>query len=164
MEWISLIQTLGGIAGGLGLGMFTKSGRRKEKAEADAKAAEAQRLMIDNYEERIKDLHENKKRLNEEADHYIKRISEQNHALDSKTEQIRSLTEKLWLSEQETNKVYAELNEANKRIAKLTEERDLYRMWQCRSKTCEKGNPDPEGRQPPNPKLKGLEFHIPCDN
>lgn len=164
MEWISLIQTLGGIAGGLGLGMFTKSGRRKDKAEADAKVQEAQRLMIDNYEERIKDLHENKKRLNEEADHYIARISQQNHALDSKTEQIRNLTQKLWEAEQETNNVNAKLDNANKRITQLTAERDNYNMWQCRSRICEKGNPDPEGRQPPNPKLKGMEFHIPSDN
>lgn len=164
MEWISLIQTLGGIAGGLGLGMFTKSGRRKDKAEADAKVADAQRQMIDNYEERIKDLHENIKAMNESEHGYIERISQQNHALNEKTEQIRNLTEKIWLSEQETNKVYTELNEANKRITRLTEERDHYKMWQCRSKICEKGKPDPEGRQPPNPKLKGLEFHAPCDN
>lgn len=161
MEWINLIQTLGGIAGGLGLGMFTKSGRLKERAEAEKRVAEAQRQMIDNYEERIKDLHENKKRLNEEADHYIKRISEQNHALDSKTEQIRNLTEKLWEAEQG-------LNRANERITALTEQRDrekaradYYEQWQCRSSVCVKGNPDPEGRQPPNAKIIGHKFKDP---
>ena len=164
MEWISLIQTLGGVVGGLGLGMFTKSGRRRDKAEADAKVAEAQQLMIANYEERIKELHNNIQRQNTAEKEYIERISQQNRAITEKTEQIRSLTEKLWLSEQETNKVNAELNGANKRITRLTEDRDHYKMWQCRSKICEKGNPDPEGRQPPNPKLKGMEFHTPCDN
>ena len=35
MDWISLIQTLGGIVVGFGIGSFSKSRRRKEKAEAD---------------------------------------------------------------------------------------------------------------------------------
>ena len=115
MEWISLLQTLGGIAGGLGIGMFTKSGRRKTKADADARVAEAQKLMIENYEARIKDLHSSIETLNKSEAHYIERISQQNHALDSKTEQIRNLTDKLYSSEQEVNRVQDMLNEANGR-------------------------------------------------
>lgn len=168
MEWISLLQTLGGIAGGVGIGMFTKAGRKRDMAEADLRVQEVHARMIQNYEERIKELHENKKRLNEEADHYIERISKQNHALDSKTDQIRALTEKLWTSEQEVNRVNNTLNEANATIARLIEERDAwkakaeyYRQWQCHSSICTQGNPDPAGRQPPNAKLRGQKFKEP---
>lgn len=168
MEWFNILTTLAGslaTIGGYGIfKFFTKNGQKEIRADADSKVQQAQQLMIANYEERIKDLHENIKAINESEHGYIERISQQNHALTDKTEQIRNLTEKVWLSEQETNKVYTELNDANKRITRLTEERDNYKMWQCRSKTCEKGNPDPEGRQPPNPKLKGMEFHVPCGN
>lgn len=159
MEWISLIQTLGGIAGGLGIGLFTKAGRKKEKADADLRVQEAQAKMIENYEERIKELHLHIKALNEAEKGYIERISEQNHAIDSKTEQIRNLTQKLWEAEQEVNRVNDRLNVANKRITSLTEERDKYKMWQCQSSTCVKGAPDPEGRQPPNTKILGQKFH-----
>lgn len=170
MDWLSLIQTLGGVAGGWGIGMFTKSGRRRDKADADSKVMEAQRRMIDNYEERIKDLHSNISQLNEAERGYIERISEQNKALNDKTEQIRNLTDKLWNSEQTSNHINASLDEANKRIALLIEERDewmatteYYKQWHCRSAVCIKGNPDPEGRQPPNPKLKGQTFIDPAN-
>lgn len=151
MEWINLIQTLGGIVGGLGIGMFTKSGRKRDKADADLKVQEAQAKMIDNYEERIKDLHSTIAILNDSEAHYIERISAQNKAIDGKTEQIRSLTQQVWDSQQQ-------LNEANARITSLTEERDKYKMWHCKSNTCIKGNPDPDGRQPPNPLIIGQTF------
>lgn len=161
MEWISLLQTLGGIAGGLGIGMFTKSGRRKTKADADARVAEAQKLMIENYEARIKDLHSSIETLNKSEAHYIERISQQNHALDSKTEQIRNLTQKVWDSEQEVNRVQDMLNEANGRITSLTEERDeerrqkdYYKMWHCRRDGCSDGIP-------PRDRLKGQKFKEP---
>lgn len=144
MDWISLIQTLGGVIGGLGIGMFTKSGRKRDKADADLKVQEAQAKMIDNYEERIKDLHSTIAMLNESEAHYIERISAQNKAIDSKTEQIRSLTQQTWESQQQ-------LNEANTRITSLTEERDNYRNWHCRKGHC-------ADRQPPNPALAGQTF------
>lgn len=145
MEWISLLQTLGGIAGGLGIGLFTKAGRKKDMADADSKVQEAQRLMIQNYEERIKDLHENIQRQNAAEKEYISRISQQNHALTDKTEQIRNLTQKLWEAEQG-------LNRANERITALTEERDNYRNWHCRKGEC-------PHREPPNPGLQNQTFH-----
>ena len=152
MEILSLIQTLGGIAGGIGIGAFTKSGRLKERAEAEKKVQEAHRMMIDNYEERIKDLHSTINLMNESEAHYIERISAQNHAMDSKTEQIRNLTQKVWSSEQEVNRVQELLNAANQRIIELTEERDNYRNWHCRKGDC-------PHREPPNPSLLHQVFH-----
>lgn len=152
MEWISLLQTLGGIAGGLGIGLFTKAGRKKDMADADSKVQEAQRLMIQNYEERIKDLHENIQRQNAAEKEYISRISQQNHALTDKTEQIRNLTQKTWEAEQEVNRVNNLLNRANERITALTEERDNYRNWHCRKGDC-------PHREPPNHGLLHQEFH-----
>lgn len=155
MEWINLLNVIGGALASLGgIGIFkvlTSNGRKEIKADADKKVQEAEALMIQNYEERIKELHENKKKLNEEVDYYIERISAQNKAIDSKTEQIRSLTQQVWDSQQQ-------LNEANARITALTEERDKYKMWHCKSNSCVKGNPDPEGRQPPNPLIIGQTF------
>lgn len=165
MDWLQLLNTVSGALvalGGMGIyKFFTKSGQKEIKADADAKVADAQAKMIDNYEERIKDLHENIQRLNEAERSYIERISEQNKAITGKNEQIRNLTQKCWESEQEVNRVQEKLNAANERIIGLTEERDFYKMWLCKSNTCVKGNPDPEGRQPPNPKLVGMQFELP---
>lgn len=156
MEWFNILTTLAGslaTIGGYGIvKFFTKNGQKEIKADADAKVQQAQQLMIANYEERIKELHNNIKTLNDSEHHYIERLSEQNKALDSKTQRIRELTDNLYKSE-------SALNDANERITALTEERDKYKMWQCRSSVCVKGNPDPEGRQPPNPKLLGQTFN-----
>lgn len=151
MDWTTLIQTLGGVIGGIGIGSFTKSGRIKDKADA-------YKAMADGYEARITALHDNIALLNKLEADLTRRISELNDSLNDKTARIRDITDKLYQSEQEVNRVQDMLNAANARIIDLTEERDLYRMWQCRSSICEKGNPDPEGRQPPNPKLRGMAF------
>ena len=158
MEWISLIQVLGGILGGVGLGMFTKSGRKKEKAEADAKVQEAQKLMIENYEHRIAELHAQIDHLNDKAAEFQSEKERLNSQIDDKTGQIRNLTQRQWQSEQEVNRINDKLNLANERITALTEERDHYKQWQCQSASCVKGKPDPEGRQPPNPKLVGVKY------
>lgn len=161
MEWISLLQTLGGIVGGLGIGMFTKSGRRKYKADADARVAEAQKLMIENFEHRLAEVHKANDTLNAEVARYISKIAEQNHTIDDKVKQIRNLTQKVWDSEQEVNRVQDMLNEANGRITSLTEERDeerrqkdYYKMWHCRRDGCSDGIP-------PRDRLKGQKFKEP---
>jgi len=122
MEWISLIQTLGGIVGGFGIGAFTKSGRKKDRADADLKVQEAQRKMIDNYEERIKDLHTVIDKYNGDEKKHAVRLSEKEQIIEDKTQRIRELSDKVWNSEQEVNKANAQLDEANRRIIKLTEE------------------------------------------
>lgn len=157
MDWIiSLLQTLGGIIGGFGIGAFTKSGRKKDKAEADKKVQEAQQLMIANYEERIKDLHAVVDKYNEDEKKHAVRLSEKEEIIEDKTRHIRELSSKMWDSEQEQNKLNAKLDEANKRIIQLTEERDeerrkkeYYRGWRCEKSVCH----DPEGRRPPNARL-----------
>ena len=53
MDWIALIQTLGGIFSGLGLGMFTKSGRIKMQAEAHAKTVEAYEMQLKSASQQI---------------------------------------------------------------------------------------------------------------
>ena len=161
MEWMNLIQTLAGIAGGFGFGALTKSGRVKAKADA-------YKAMADAYEARLTALHENIALLNKAEMEQSKRISDLNHALNDKTQRIRELTDKLYSSEQEVNRVQDLLNAANEKITRLTEERDdwkakaeYYRQWHCRSNICMQGHPDPMGRQPPNSKLQGQKFKEP---
>lgn len=79
MDWISLIQTLGGIVGGFGIGSFSKSRRRNEKAEAD-------KAVKDVYEERIRDLHSIIDNFNTTERSHSERISELNKALDDKSD------------------------------------------------------------------------------
>lgn len=120
MDWIALIQTLGGIVSGLGLGMFTKSGRIKMQAEAHAKTVEAYEMQLksqrEGYEDRLKLLTEAAKERNKIEVENAERISELNHALNDKTDRIRKLTDDVYDSQQE-------LNRANERIIELT--RDL---------------------------------------
>jgi len=164
MDWISLLQTLGGIVGGFGIGVFTKSGRKRDRADADLKVQEAQSKMIDNYEERIKDLHTVIDKYNENEKKHAVRLSEKEQIIEDKTQRIRELTGKVWNSEQEVNKVNAQLDEANRRIIKLTEERDeerrkkeYYRNWRCEKSVCH----DPDGRRPPNARLSTEKYRSP---
>ena len=156
MDYINLLQNLGLLLGGGGigslLGYLSKNGRARDKADADMKVQEAQRLMIENYEKRINDLHANINRLNESEQQYSDRITKKDADIDSKTEQIRNLTQKTWEAEQEVNRVNDMLNRANERIIALTEERDNYRNWHCRKGDC-------PHREPPNPGLLHQEFH-----
>ena len=109
MDWISLIQTLGGIVGGFGIGSFSKSRRRKEKAEAD-------KAVKDVYEERIRDLHK---------------------ALDDKTDRIRSLTDKVWDAERETNRINDLLMAEQRRTADLRVQVEYLKMWRCEWPDCQ---------------------------
>lgn len=172
MDWLALLQNLGILLGGGGigslLGYLSRNGRKRDRADADLKIQEAQAKMIENFQERIADLHKNIDHLNERDNaHQIEKDS-LNAQIDDKTARIRELSEKIWDAEQETNHVNCKLDEANRSISALIEERDewiavaeYYKQWQCHSNICIKGNPDPEGRQPPNPKLKGQTFRPP---
>lgn len=150
IDWIQLVQTLGGIVGGIGLGMFTKSGRIKAKSDAYDAMATA-------YEERITALHTIIANNDKTEIEHSQRISELNHALTDKTERIRKLTDDVYESQ-------TELNRANERITHLTEERDnerikkeYYKRWRCEKSVCR----DPEGRIPPNSKLVSENFKSP---
>lgn len=137
IDIISLLQTVGGIVGGLGLGMFTKSGRLKAQAESHKMMAEA-------YEYRIAALHESINKANETENAHLIRIAEQNRAIDDKTEQIRNLTQKLWDAEQETNRVNNNLVKAQEEICRLNLKVEHYREWRCYRYDCQ----DIRGRKP----------------
>lgn len=165
MDWMDLLQNLGLLLGGGGigsiLGYISKNGRKRDKADADAKVADAQRQMIDNYEKRISDLHSNIDKLNEAEDRHSERIAKKDTELDSKTEQIRNLTQKVWESEQEANRINARYAETLRKITRLTEERDHERLlkeyfkgWQCHHSDCDQ-------RRPPNPSIRGQKFKEP---
>lgn len=160
MEWLEILNWVVGATGGTGalLSFISRNGRKRDRADADLKIAEAQRQMIANYEERIKDKHAVIDMQNEAEKRYVERIAEQNKTLDQKSDEIHKLRERVWESQLEVNRVQDLLNEANERLIKLTEERDIYRNWHCRSAICVKGDPDPEGRQPPNPNVLGQLF------
>ena len=150
MDWISLIQTLGGIVGGFGIGSFSKSRRRKEKAEAD-------KAVKDVYEERMRDLHSIIDNFNTTERSHSERISELNKALDDKTDRIRSLTDKVWDAERETNRINDLLMAEQRRTADLRVQVEYLKMWRCEWPDCQ----DPRGRKPPNEKLKGLRYEPP---
>jgi len=165
MDWMNILQDVGLLLGGGGIAgvisHISKSGRKRDRADADARIAEAQRQMIDNYEERIKDLHAVIDKYNGDEKKHAVRLSEKEQIIDDKTERIRELSGKVWTAEQEVNRVNAALNEANARITALTEERDeerrrkeYYRMWHCRRDDCTNGIP-------PRDRLKGQKFKEP---
>lgn len=157
MDIITLIETIGGIVSGFGIGMFTKSGRVKSQADAYKAMAEA-------YEYRINALHESINKCNEIEASHLKRISELNHSLDDKTSYIRELVQKLWDAEHETNRVNDILTEVQNRVAylekELGKERVLsahYKNWRCEHSDCL----DPRGRKPPNNQLVNQDYGEP---
>lgn len=154
MDWISLIQTLGGIVGGFGIGAFSKSRRRKDKAEAD-------KAVKDVYEERLSDLHEVVTKLNDTERAHAQRIAELNKALDDKTDRIRALTDRMWEAEREINRVNDLLTAEQRRTSDLEREAgnlrvlvEHYKLWHCRRNDCGE-------RVPPNDKLRGMRYDSP---
>lgn len=131
--------------------------KRKDNAEADMAEHDADKAEVER-------LHMQIEHQQQSLDVYIKlekdnadRIAEQNKALDGKTEQIRNLTEQVIASEHGRN---ADKEE----IARLTAEngrKDLriqyLLQWRCEKPVCN----DPDGRRPPNSKLKGQKFRMP---
>lgn len=145
-----MIGTIGGLITGGALGLVTKSGRLRAKADA-------MKAMIEAYEMRLKSLHIIIDDHNKRDIENTKRISELNHSLNDKTERIRDLTDKGHQSERE-------LNVANERIAVLIEDRDeerrkkeYYKRWRCEKSSCN----DPDGRRPPNSKLSAEKYKHP---
>lgn len=136
MEWIGLIQTLGGIIGGIGIGAFTKAGRKRDKADADAKVQEAQKLMIDNYEERIKDLHSVIDRFNSAEVEHSERVHSLNRNIDSLTERNRELSDRCWKAEQEMNRVNGMLAEKIDENGRLSLEVERLEGIRCHRFDC----------------------------
>ena len=149
-DWINLLQVLGGMILGGGSVFGIKSSMRKAKTDADKAEIERLHLQIDHQQ---KSLEFYIKMENDNA----ARIAELNSAMDGKTEQIRKLTEQVITSEHGRN---ADKEE----IARLTAEngrKDLHiqylLQWRCEKPECN----DPDGRRPPNSKLKGQKFRMP---
>lgn len=149
-DWINLLQVLGGMILGGGSVFGIKSSMRKAKTDADKAEIERLHLQIDHQQ---KSLEFYIKMENDNA----ARIAELNSAMDGKTEQIRKLTEQVIESEHGRN---ADKEE----IARLTAEngkKDLHiqylLQWRCEKPECN----DPDGRRPPNSKLKGQKFRMP---
>lgn len=149
-DWINLLQVIGGMILGGGSVFGIKSSMRKAKTDADKAEIERLHLQIDHQQ---KSLEFYIKMENDNA----ARIAELNSAMDGKTEQIRKLTEQVIESEHGRN---ADKEE----IARLTAEngkKDLHiqylLQWRCEKPECN----DPDGRRPPNSKLKGQKFRMP---
>ena len=149
-DWINLLQVIGGMILGGGSVFGIKSSMRKAKTDADKAEIERLHLQIDHQQ---KSLEFYIKMENDNA----ARIAELNSAMDGKTEQIRKLTEQVIASEHGRN---ADKEE----IARLTAEngrKDLHiqylLQWRCEKPECN----DPDGRRPPNSKLKGQKFRMP---
>lgn len=159
MDWQNLlIGILGiGFVGDILAHWLLPSRRRKDNAGADMAEADADKADVER-------LHLQIEHQQQSLDIYIKlekdnalRIAEQNKALDEKTEQIRKLTEQVIKSEHGRNTDKEE-------IARLTAEngrKDLriqyLLQWRCERSVCN----DPDGRKPPNSKLRGQKFRMP---
>lgn len=156
-DWINLVQVLGGMLLGGGGVFGIKAAIRKGKAESEIAQHDADKAEVER-------LHLQIKHQQESLDTYIRletdsatRIAELNKSMDGKTEQIRKLTEQVIESEHGRNSDKEE-------IARLTAEngrKDLHiqylLQWRCEKPECN----DPDGRRPPNSKLKGQKFRMP---
>lgn len=145
-----LIPTGTLIVGGV-VGLLTKSGRVKAKAEAMKTMAEA-------YEMRITALHSIIDNHNKTDVENTARIAELNHSLNDKTAQIRKQNERVWEAEQETNRVNAVLVDREREIADLRVACEYMAEWRCEHPECN----DPRGRRPPNGRLRGKCFRMPA--
>ncbi|MCM1068253.1 MAG: hypothetical protein NC418_11840 [Muribaculaceae bacterium] len=155
---LSLCTAVLGCSTLVGWLLYGKAMRRTKDAEAAKAEAEAAGAHWERYEKQLDHANATIATLHKQIERDAERISQLNGALDGKTDRIRELTDKLIESERA-------LNEANARIVRLTEERDRerlmkekYKEWHCRSNVCQPGNPDPNGRVPPNPNLIGKRF------
>lgn len=147
MDVILLISSIGSLVTGVGgyfAGSFTKNGRKKLKAEAD-------KAVVDGFEERIRSLNQIMKIHNETMTEQSQQIKSLNHALYEKTELIRSLNQKIWDAEQEINSVNSQLVDAQKEIADLRVRCEKFHSWHCRHAEC-------PNRIPPNPVLIGQKY------
>lgn len=177
IDWLNLLQTLGGMAGGLGLGFWTKSGRIK--AQADAYKAQA-----DAYEFRIKAMNDQLAIYDEMERKHAQRISDLNEALDLKEQYHTEREDRLYADidslhsdirrmrdaaeseyrecEQEINRINALLVDAKDREVQLTQEKgelevELARK-RCDDIDCPWRRP-PTADTPPQPGISRDQWH-----
>lgn len=177
IDWMQLIQTVGGMVGGLGLGYFTKSGR--VKAQADAYKA-----MADAYEFRIESMNRQIAVYDDMEHKHAERISQLNAALDEKEQYHTEREDRLYADidslhsdirkmrdaaeteyrecEQEINRVNALLVEAKDSEVRLTKEKgelevELARK-RCDDIECPWRRP-PTAETPPIPNAGRDQWH-----
>ena len=160
--WREIIIAIVGMGGGAGIvtlvrWLLSRHYRRELKAGADLKEAEANHREWELEKQRIEELMEVVKTLNDLLKTQADRIAAQNAALDDKTDRIRELTDRADKAEQLANRL-------NAQIIRLTEElgderllREHYERWHCQWPDCQ----DPRGRKPPRPELEGLTYELP---
>ncbi|MBD5370457.1 MAG: hypothetical protein HDR80_04815 [Bacteroides sp.] len=136
---------IGGVAG-----LLTKNGRIKAKAEA-------MRTMAEAYEMRIDALHKVIDLLNKNEVTLTERVAQLDRTIDDKTAQIRRLTDNEMQLLREITDCKNTLIEAQKEIAEYRVAAEYLLEWHCRKPVCS----DPEGRIPPNAKLRGQLFRLP---
>lgn len=141
---IGSLGTLLGTAGGVGWLVNLRATRRTAKYDADKR-------LIDNYEQRLESLHQIVEMHNRNEKELTQRIVALDKSLNGKTDLIRSLNAKIWDSEQETNRLNERLVEDQKKIADLRVSFERYKAWHCRNSDC-------PNRRPPNPALRGQSF------
>lgn len=151
MDWIALLQVLGSMMGGLGIGWLTKAGRLKDKAEAQMAIANAEKAKNDGYEARLQAMHTVVDNLNKTEIEHAKRIGDLNRTITDKVEQIRKYSDRLYESEKETNRVNDLLTveqtknaDMERRIGELLLDLSHYKNWRCYRHDCE----DKRGRKP----------------
>lgn len=171
MDWMNLLQVVGPLLLGGGIGWATKAGRAKDKADAFKKMEEA-------FQMRINDLHETIKVCNNTIKELQDRIAELNHALNDKQSelqasqeevydkklQIRNLTAQALEAQQEANRINDKLFQIQQFVAEKEREIADLRValedtieWRCEHTDCQ----DPRGRRPPNERLCGKIFKMP---
>lgn len=140
LDWINLLQVVGGIILGGGSVIGWRTAKRKGMIEAND-------IQWESEDKRLKTLLDAEVRLTE-------RMSQMNSTIDKHIDRNRELADRLYKSETEQNRL-------NERIIRLTEERDTAlrkadydHMWRCERADCQ----DPRGGRPPREKLTGLTY------
>ena len=154
-DWINLLQVLGGVLLGTGVGVFTvRATIRKSNAEADKAEHEANKAGNDRLIQMIDHQQKSLDRYLEIEKDNADRIAELNKAINEKTEQIRRLTEQVIASEHGRNADKDEITRLTAEAAELRVLVEHYRMWHCQNGDC-------ESRVPPNKQMRGMKYSLP---
>ncbi len=142
IDWINLLQVLGGVLLGGGGAIGWKAAKRKGMVEATESKWAAE-------DKRLRTLLDAEVRLTE-------RMSEMNATIDKHIDRNRELSDRLYMSETELNRVNAQLLAVTEERDAERAEKEHFRLWHCRHSEC-------TGRQPPNERLKGRTYEEPLD-
>lgn len=143
IDWINLLQILGGIILGGGSVAGWKAAKRKGMVEAKD-------MQWQSEDKRLQTLLDAEVRLTE-------RMSQMNATIDRHIDRNREISDRLYKST-------TEINRLNERLLLVSEERDEARrradyleLWKCERTDCQ----DPRGGRPPRDNLAGLKYDPP---